>query len=332
MLKIFMAFVFLLGFASEIMATLSDDDELPSETKPVATLKRTQEESDPHLELGNQEEANNSLSGETVPKKRKIEPREENIVELYDSGLTYKQMSEALSMPVGTLKDHLRNLRKQGKIANRSGPWSEEKKQTLLRLLDEGKTHDQIAVEMKISLATVDSNIGKLRAKGKLESYQRVWTPESTALLKKLHNEGKSIAELIVALKVTDKQVSNRLSYLRKKGEIDLVESPWTETTIEKLKELYLAGMTKKNIATTMGLRVAQVKDKLSALLRSKELKKQKSRSEILWPQEKVDLLLKMRAEGMSKSQMAPILGVKEYQVGNKVVTLLKHGVIKKLK
>jgi len=171
-----------------------------------------------------------------------------------------------------------------------------------------------------------------------------VWTPERLSILNQMREEGGSTREISNRIGLTVKQIDDKICHLRilasgkvarKVGRPKLYtsdaswiktdlskESTWTPQKVEILEQMKREGFSTEDIANSLSLKTKQVIDKWYSL--NKRPKARRYRKRANWTPQKIETLIKLRAEGVKISKIAEVLGLRNKQVESKIYNTLE--------
>ena len=118
------------------------------------------------------------LEKEGKIQKRKKQKYKEKILELYNLGLQYEEITEILGVSITTVNQYIEELKEEGKIQKRKNPKrknskKEENKEKILELYNLGLQYKEIADRVGLSITTVNKYIKELKEEGRMRKKEK---------------------------------------------------------------------------------------------------------------------------------------------------------------
>ena len=218
--------------------------------------------------------------------------KDDQIVELFRQGKTYRQIGDELGFPISTISSKIQKLKKAGIINNdiinqRKSNIAYLKKEKeskidnqIIDLLSQNKTNVEIAYALQFTTSYISLKIKILQETGKLSEDIIEQNPHLAYLKKKketindesvieLFKQGKTHKEISEALGCTSSAISQCIQKLKDKGVITnyiIIKRKSNLTFIyKKLIELFEQGKTYKQIGDELGFDTIGVSKKMMA-------------------------------------------------------------------
>lgn len=197
-------------------------------------------------------------------------------------------------------------------------------------LVDEGKSNQEIAEELKVNEWKVAYDISILRKEGKIS--EKIRKKDKNAdrrreQVKKLVEEGKSNKEIAEQLGVKIGMVATDVSYLKAEGKISKKRRTTNIIRREQVKKLVEEGNGNRQIAEELGIKESIVTNDIAFLRKEGQLTKKRVRKtdpDVARRREKIKELME---EGKKYyKEIAEELGIKENIVINDIAFLKREG------
>lgn len=120
---------------------------------------------------------------------------EQRAIGMRNAGADDAAIAATLGRTVVSVQTRLSLLRARGSImgSRKAAPWSEDRNALVVRMLDEGSSHAQVARVLGVGVESVRGNVTLLRAEGRLpdpdDEDDVVLVPDGDPLLAALHAE-----------------------------------------------------------------------------------------------------------------------------------------------
>lgn len=181
--------------------------------------------------------------------------------------------------------------------------WGEAEDAMLRTLWREGHSKKQIGIRMGRSRFFIADKVVELKLAPPVFPANGVWNPENIAQVAKWWNEGCSKGEISRRLDISVHAISHKIAALNL-PEQEIPADGWTKEKVAKLRELWPAGATMKEIKAATG------KGKSAIIAKVRRLGIPKRPNPVIkWSVESEDLLTKLWHEGYSTEEIGRRVG-----------------------
>ena len=228
-----------------------------------------------------------------IMKKELINEKDEQIVELFRQGKTYRQIGDDLGFPISIISSKIQKSKKVGiinddiisqrksNIAYLKQKKSSETNEQIIKLLEQGKTISEIAHVCKLPKTYIYQKIKILQETGKLSQDIIEQNPNLAYLKKKketindesvieLFKQGKTHKEISKALGCDLSTTSQYIQILKDNGVItdDIINERKYNLAIiyKQLIELFRQGKTYRQIGDELGFNRTVISSKIQKL------------------------------------------------------------------
>ena len=199
----------------------------------------------------------------------------ETLTRLWNSGLTAALIAPQVDFSRGAVLGKLSRLGllKTRTTAMRPGArllWPDEKVEEL-RGLCAKRSLKEIAAVLEVSVDVARRKIrslGLICVRARARARPVVWTDEKTALLRRLRDEGESLAKIAAACGVNETSVSNKVRLLGLPVRRYARPTIWTDEKVGHLRQLRMEGKTVEEAALALGVTPDAVRTKIRGLKR----------------------------------------------------------------
>jgi len=199
----------------------------------------------------------------------------ETLTRLWNSGLTAALIAPQVDFSRGAVLGKLSRLGllKTRKTTMRPGArllWPDEKVEELRRLCAK-RSLKEIAAVLEVSVDVARRKIrslGLICVRARARARPVVWTDEKTALLRRLRDEGESLAKIAAACGVNETSVSGKVRSLGLPVRRYARPTIWTDEKVGHLRQLRMEGKTVEEAALALGVTPDAVRTKTRGLKR----------------------------------------------------------------
>jgi hypothetical protein len=200
----------------------------------------------------------------------------EALTRLWNSGLTAALIAPQVDFSRGAVLGKLSRLGllKTRKTTMRPGArllWPDEKVEELRRLCAKRSSLKEIAAVLEVSVDVARRKIrslGLICVRARARARPVVWTDEKTALLRRLRDEGESLAKIAAACGVNETSVSGKVRSLGLPVRRYARPTIWTDEKVGHLRRLRMEGKTVEEAALALGVTPDAVRTKTRGLKR----------------------------------------------------------------
>jgi len=200
----------------------------------------------------------------------------ETLTRLWNSGLTAALIAPQVDFSRGAVLGKLSRLGllKTRKTTMRPGArllWPDEKVEELRRLCAKRSSLKEIAAVLEVSVDVARRKIrslGLICVRARARARPVVWTDEKTALLRRLRDEGESLAKIAAACGVNETSVSGKVRSLGLPVRRYARPTIWTDEKVGHLRQLRMEGKTVEEAALALGVTPDAVRTKTRGLKR----------------------------------------------------------------
>ena len=287
--------------------------------------------------------------------------KDEQIVELFKQGKTYKQIGDELGFPISIISSKIQKLKKVGIInddiiSQRKSNIAYLKKEKeskidnqIIDLLSQNKTNVEIAHALQFTTSYISLKIKILQETGKLSEDIIEQNPTLAYLKKKkatindneiieLFKHGKTHKEISEALACTLSEVSQSIQKLKDNGFItdDIINERKSNlaTIYSELIDLFKQGKTYKQIGDELGLDKTTISQniqelKIYGVINNDIINKRNFNITYLKEEKLLNIdnqIIKLLKQGKTKIEIAETLGFTTIYISQKIKVLQETG------
>ena len=236
--------------------------------------------------------------------------KQEQVVEMWNSGIDKKEIAEKLGLRIKTVTVYLYQAKKIGQEI-RKQERKTGKKNKVVEMWNSGIDKKEIAEKLGITTKSVDVHLYRARKAGqevRKNPVKRTRKAEKQEQVVEMWNSGIDKKEIAEKLGITTRSVDGRLYRARKTGQ-EVRKQEGKTGKKEQVVEMWNSGINKKEIAEKLGLRIDTVIVYLCQARKSgQELRKNPvKRTRKAGKQEQV---VEMWNSGINQKEIAEKLGI----------------------
>lgn len=235
------------------------------------------------------------------------------LIYLRNNGTPYKEIAKILNISIVSVTYKCNRLLQNNIIKSRmSDTWTQEKKDTLVEMMKNGKSYAEIsdAIDIPINLVSAKGYYVLKHNPNIKYAYSTAegWTDEQVKKLIRLRKEGKSRDEIAMLIGRSVYSVGSKIEKLRRTGELDSVHKMIvTDEKIEELIKLRNQGKGYTEISEIMGIKVRLVKSWIIKLIKAGRITPIPRK---IFKEEMLDEMIRLREEGESYTKISRVMDI----------------------